>query len=94
MVSWFPCVVAFQIAFPLDKVLQLFFPPLTSVALDGLNLILFLVIDKVRWGSREVFSVFFCLYVRGQKGGVEHGMDSPLRGEAELVYYQRDDSFN
>ena len=51
VVSWLPCVVAFGIALPLDKVLQLFFPPLMLVALDGLNLILFFIIDKVRWGS-------------------------------------------
>jgi hypothetical protein len=57
------------------------------VASDGLDLILFFIVDKVRWGSREVFSVFFCLYVRGQKGGVEHGVDGSLRGKAELVYH-------
>jgi len=65
VVSWLPCVVAFWIALPLDKVLQLFSSPLTSVASDGLDLVLFFVIDKVRWGSQEVFSVFFCFYIRG-----------------------------
>ena len=38
--------------------------------------------------------MFFCLYVRGQKGGVEHGVDGPLRGKAELVYHWRDNSFD
>ena len=65
-----------------------------SVALDGLDLVLFFVVDKVRWGSREVFSIFFCLYIRGQEGGVEHRVDGPLRGETELVYHRRDNSLN
>ena len=55
---------------------------MTSVASDGLNLELFFIIDKVRWGPREVFSVFFCFYIRGQEGGVEYRVDGPLRGEA------------
>ena len=65
-----------------------------SVASDGLDLVLFFVVDKVRWGSQEVFPVFFCFYIRGQKGGVEDGVDSPLRGETELVYHQRDNLFD
>jgi hypothetical protein len=65
VVSWFPGVITFWVALPLDKVLQLFLPPLMSVASDGLNLVLFFVVDKVRWGSREVFSVFFRFYIRG-----------------------------
>jgi hypothetical protein len=94
MISWLPRVVAFWIALPLDKVLQLFSPPLMSVASDGLDLVLFFIVDKVRWGSREVFSVFFCFYVRGQKGGVEDRVDSPLRGEMELVYHWGDNSLD
>ena len=64
------------------------------VALDGLDLVLFFVVDKVRWGPREVSSVFFCLYVRGQEGGVEYRVDGPLRGEAELIHYWGDNPFN
>jgi hypothetical protein len=94
MVSWFPGVITFWVALPLDKVLQLFLPPLTSVASDGLDLVLFFVVDKVRWGSREVFSVFFCLYVRGQEGGMEYGVDGPLGGKAELVYHWGDNPFD
>jgi hypothetical protein len=48
VVSWLPCVVTFWIALPLDKILQLFLPPLTLVASDGLNLVLFFIVDKVR----------------------------------------------
>ena len=51
VVSWLPRVVAFRIALPFDKVLQLFSPPLMSVALNGLGLILFFAVDKIRWGS-------------------------------------------
>ena len=94
VVSWFPGVIAFWVSFPFDKVLQLFSPPLTSVAADGLDLVLFFVVDKVRWRSREVFSVFFCFYVRGQEGGVEHWVDGPLRGEAELVHHWGDNPFD
>ena len=48
---WLPRVVAFGVALPLDEVLQRFLPPLTSVAANGLDFILFYVIDKVRWWS-------------------------------------------
>jgi hypothetical protein len=65
-----------------------------SVASDGLDLVLFFVVDKVRWGPREVFSVFFCLHVRGQEGGVEYRVDGPLRGEAELIHYWGDNPFD
>jgi hypothetical protein len=60
VVSWLPDVVAFGVPFPFDKVLQLFSLPMTSVAPDGLDFVLFFVVDKVRWGSGVVFSVFFC----------------------------------
>jgi len=72
----------------------LFLPPMMSVASDGLNLVLFFVVDEVRWGPREVFSVFFCLHVRGQEGGMEYRVDGPLRGEAELIHHWRDNPFD
>jgi len=77
-----PGVVAFGIALPLYKILQLSFLPMTSVASDGLDFVLFSVVDKVRWGPRIVFPVFFCLYKRGEKGGVDNGVYHPLRREA------------
>ena len=82
MIHWFPGVVAFRVALPLYEILQLSFLPITLVAPDGLDLVLFSVIDKVRWGSRIVLSVFFCLYVGGQEGGVENRVYGPLRGKA------------
>ena len=60
MLSWLPSVVAFGVPLPFDKVLQLFSPSMMSVAPDGLDFVLFFVVDKVRWGSGVVFSVFFC----------------------------------
>ncbi len=33
---------------------------MTLVAVDGLNFILFIIVDEVRWGLGEVFAVFFC----------------------------------
>jgi hypothetical protein len=60
MVSWLPGVVAFGVPLPLDKVLQLFSSSMTSVASDGLDFVLFFVVDKVRWWSRVVLPVFFC----------------------------------
>ncbi len=51
MVDGLPGVIAFGVALPLNEILQLFFPSMTLVASDGLDLILFSVVDKVRWGS-------------------------------------------
>jgi hypothetical protein len=65
MVGWLPSVVAFRVPLPLYKILQLFLLPMTLVAPDGLDFVLFFIIDKVRWGSGIVFSVFFCFDERG-----------------------------
>src|SRR6266851_4931921 len=90
MSCWFPCVVAFRVPKPLDQVLQLSPSPLTSVAADGLDLVLFSPPHEVRWRSGVVFSVFFCFAIRGKKGGVKHGVDRPLVGERKLVCYRGD----
>ncbi len=82
MIHWFPGVIALGISLPLDEILQLSPLPMMSVAPDGLDLILFLIIDKVRWWPGVVFSMFFCLYIWGKEGGVEDRMYGPLRGEA------------
>src|SRR6266851_7838474 len=79
VIYWFPSVVTFWVTLPLYEVLQLSFLPMTSVASDGLNLVLFLVIDKVRWGSGVILPVFFCLYKWGKEGCVKHGVYCPLR---------------
>jgi hypothetical protein len=43
----------------------LFSSSMMSVASNGLDLVLFFVIDKVRWWSGEVFSVLFCFNIWG-----------------------------
>src|SRR6266851_3904572 len=90
MPCWLPRVVAFGVPKPLYQVLQLFSAPLTSVAADGLDFVLFSPPHEVRWRSGVVFSVFYCFAIRGKKGGVEYRVDSPLAGECELVRHWRD----
>jgi hypothetical protein len=75
-----PGVLAFGVSLPLDEVLQASGPPMTSVAPNGLDLVLFFAIHEVRWGPREVLAVFYCLDVWGKEGCVEHGMDVPRWG--------------
>ncbi len=63
---------------------------MTSVAADGLDLVLFSAPHEVRWWPGVVFSVFFRFAIRGKKGGMKHGVDRPLVGEHKLVHYWRD----
>ncbi len=65
VVSRFPCVVTFRVSHPLYKILQLFSSPMMLVAADGLNLILFIIINEVRWWSGVVFTVFTRFDIRG-----------------------------
>src|SRR6266851_2267369 len=90
MSCWFPRVVAFGVSKPVDQVLQLFSPPLTSVAADGLDFVLFPPSHEVRWWPGVVFSVFFCFAIWGKKGSVENGVNCPLVGERELVCHGGD----
>ena len=57
LVSWFPGIVTFRVSFPLEEILELFSPPMTSVVSYLLHLILRFSCDKVRWGSGVVGSV-------------------------------------
>ncbi len=63
--DWFPGVIALGVSHPLYEILQLFLASMTSVALDGLDLVLFVIVDEVRWGPRELFTMFNCLNVWG-----------------------------
>ena len=90
MSCWFPRVVTFGVAKPLDQVLQLSSLPMTSVAADGLDFIFFSPSHEVRWRPGVVFSMFFCVTIRGKKRGMKHGVDHPLEGEHKLVRYWRD----
>ena len=76
----FPGVVAFGVPFPLDQILEPPSPTVTAMVSNRLDFVLFSIIDKVRWGSREVFSVLFRLLERHEERGVEDGVYGPLRG--------------
>jgi hypothetical protein len=76
----FPGVVAFGVSLPLDQVLELPPPAVTAMVSNRLDLVLLSIIDKVRWGSREVFSVLFRLLKRHEERGVEDGVYGPLWG--------------
>ena len=54
LVSWFPCVVALRVSFPLDKILESSSPSMMSVVNNALHFILLFTIDQVRWWSGEV----------------------------------------
>ena len=45
LISWFPCVVAFKISFPFDKILELSGPAMMSVVDDALHFIFLLAVD-------------------------------------------------
>ena len=89
MSCWLPRVVAFGVAKPLDQVLQLSPSPLTSVAVDSLDFVLFCTPHEVRWRSGVIFSAFFCFAIRGKERGVKHRVDGPLMGEHEFVCHRR-----
>jgi hypothetical protein len=61
---------------------------------NRLDFVLLSIIDKVRWGSREVLSVLIRLFERHEERSVKHGVYGPLWGQAQLVddwgYYFRD----
>jgi hypothetical protein len=55
--SAFPCVVTFQISLPLDEILKVFWSTEIPVCLYLFHLILFFIIDQIRWQSGEVWAV-------------------------------------
>jgi hypothetical protein len=65
VVDGLPRVIAFGVSLPLDKVLQPLFPPLTSVAANGLDLVLFFIPHEVRGRARVVCAVLFRFYIWG-----------------------------
>ncbi len=65
------------------------FPPLMSVAADGLDFVLFCISHKVRGRLGVVFSMFFCFAIWGKKRGMKHRVDGPLVWKCELVCHRR-----
>ena len=82
MLDGFPGVVAFGVPFPLNQVLELSSPAVTAMVSNRLDLVLLSIIDKVRWGPREVLSVLIRLFERHEERSVEHGVYGPLWGQA------------
>jgi hypothetical protein len=81
----FPGVIAFGVPFPLDQILELSPPAVTAMVPNRLDFVLFSIIDKVRWGSREVLPVLIRLFEWHEERGVEYGVYGPLWGQAQLV---------
>jgi hypothetical protein len=77
-----PGVVALGVPLPLDQVLELSPPAVTAMVSNRLDFVLLSIIDKVRWGPREVLSVLIRLFKRHEERGVEHGVYGPLWGQA------------
>jgi hypothetical protein len=80
-----PGVVAFGVPLPLDQVLEFSPPAMTAMVSNRLDFVLLSIIDKVRWGPREVFSILIRLFKRHEERGVEHGVYGPLWGQAQLI---------
>lgn len=79
----FPCVFCRRISFPFDQVQDI--SPTAFVIQDCLYFIFFFAIDNVWWGIRKVGSVYFVFFDWGEKGCVEHVVNTPLVGEFEPV---------
>ena len=82
MFNGLPGVVAFGIPFPLDQILELSPPSAMAMASNRLDFVLLPIIDKVRWGSREVLPVLIHLFKRHEERGMKHGVYGPLWGQA------------
>jgi hypothetical protein len=67
VINGFPGVIAFGISLPFDQILELPPPAVTAVVSNCLDLVLLPIIDKVRWGSREVLPVLVRLFERHEE---------------------------
>ena len=85
MFDGLPGVVAFGVPFPLDQVLELSPPAVTAMVSNRLDFVLLSIIDKVRWGPREVLPVLIRLFERHEERSVKHGVYGPLQGQVQLV---------
>ena len=56
-----------------------------SVAVNGLDLVLFFILHKVQWWPQVVLAMFYCFNEWGKEGCVEHWMYGPLMGEGQFV---------
>ena len=90
LVSWFPGVVTFRVALPLYKILECSGMSMMSVISNLFHLILFFVVDQVRWGMGVVWTMGMCFDVWGKKGCVEDQMNCPGDGEFQFECYRGD----
>ena len=77
LVSWFPGVVTFRVAPPLYEILEHSGTSVVSVISNLLHLVLFFIINQVRWGSGVVWAMGVCFNIWGKKGHVEDWMNCP-----------------
>ena len=61
-----PSIIAHGVSLPLDQVLQLLATSEVPVIHDTFYFELFFSVDKVRWGTREVWSVHGVLAIGGK----------------------------
>jgi hypothetical protein len=85
MFNGLPGVVAFGVPLPLDQILELSPPAVMAMVSNRLDFVLFPIIDKVRWGSREVLPILIHLLEWHEERSVKHGVYGPLWGQAQLV---------
>jgi hypothetical protein len=57
LISWFPGVITFGVALPLEEILELSRPPVISVAVNLLHFIFFFALNEVRWWSGKVWAM-------------------------------------
>ena len=77
LVSWFLGVVTFRVALPLYEILECSKTSVMLVTSNLFHLILFFVIDQVRWGMGVVWAVGMCFDIWGKKGCMEDWVDCP-----------------
>jgi hypothetical protein len=57
LVSWFPYVVALQVALPFEEILKLSGPSMILVAADLLHFVLLFALNEVRWRLGKVWAM-------------------------------------
>ena len=77
LVSWFPGVVTFRVAPPLYEILEHSGTSVMLVIPNLFYLILFFIIDQIRWGTGVIWTMGICFNIWGKKGCMEDQVDSP-----------------
>jgi hypothetical protein len=81
LVSGFPCIVCFWVSLPADKILECSGPAGVPMVDDMLHLVFLLPFQKIRQGSRVIWSVFWALAIGEQKRCVKDVVDIPGHGD-------------